>query len=64
MNDEDIKTVEQIIDKCKNCKLKECINCEINWNQVQAIENLLKENKELKSKLIIAKRNKGVNIYS
>lgn len=55
MNNEDIKTIEQLIDKCKNCTLQECINCEINYNQVQAIKNLLKENKELKSKLIIAK---------
>ena len=47
MNDEDIKTIEQLIDKCKNCTLQECINCEINYNQVQAIEKLLKENEEL-----------------
>jgi len=47
MNDEDIKTIEQIIDKCQNCKLQECINCEINYNQVQAIENLLNRNKDL-----------------
>ena len=46
MNNEDIKTIEQLIDKCKNCTLQECINCEINYNQVQAIKNLLKENKK------------------
>lgn len=56
MNDEDIKAVEQIIAKCKNCTLQECINCEINYNQVQAIENLLKTNIQLE-KIITRKMN-------
>lgn len=56
MNNEDIKTIEQLIDKCKNCTLQECINCEINYNQVQAIENLLNENKQLE-KTITRKMN-------
>lgn len=54
MNNEDIKTIEQLIDKCKNCTLQECINCEINYNQVHAIEKLLKENEKQRENLKIA----------
>ena len=45
--EEDIKRIESLIKKCNECKLKECINCEISWNEVQAIENILKKHQEL-----------------
>ena len=41
MEDEDIKRIECLIEKCKQCKLNACITCDICWSEVQAIENLL-----------------------
>lgn len=43
-----IEILEKIITRCKECKFATCENCEINWNEVQAIENLIQENKELR----------------
>lgn len=48
--EQDIEKVENLIKKCDECKLKECINCEISWSEVQAIKRLYEENKELKEK--------------
>jgi hypothetical protein len=59
----DIQEVDKLIKKCDECKLNECINCEISWTEVVSIkkitdeykkilkmnEVLLKENKELKN---------------
>ena len=59
----DIQEVDKLIKKCDECKLNECINCEISWTEVISIkkitdeykkilkmnEVLLKENKELKN---------------
>lgn len=54
MNDGDIKLLKSIV-KVHNTFLKGCKKETITEREIQAIENLLKENKELKSKLIIAK---------
>lgn len=62
----DIQEVDKLIKKCDECKLNECINCEISWTEVVSIkkitdeykkilkmnEVLLKENKELKNKIM------------
>ena len=45
--EENIKRVEQLIERCKQCKSNACITCDICWSEVQAIENLLKGYKEL-----------------
>ena len=59
----DIQKEDKLIKKCDECKLNECINCEISWTEVVSIkkitdeykkvlkmnEVLLKENEELKS---------------
>ena len=49
--EENIKVLEELINKCKECKFATCEQCEINWKQVQAIENLIKRNKELEEKV-------------
>lgn len=46
--EKDIKRIENLIKRCNQCKLNECITCDICWSEVQAIENLLKRNKVLK----------------
>lgn len=62
----DIQEVDKLIKKCDECKLNECINCKISWTEVVSIkkitdeykkilkmnEVLLKENKELKNKIM------------
>jgi len=50
--EEDIKRIKDLIETCKECKLHECINCEISWTEVQAIENLIKGYKELEERNI------------
>lgn len=45
--EQDIEKVERLIERCNECKLKECINCEISWTEVQAIKKLYKAYKEL-----------------
>ena len=47
---QDIEKIENLIKKCDKCKLKECINCEISWNEVQAIKRFHKAYKELEEK--------------
>lgn len=55
--DEDIKILENIIKKCKECNLNECVQCEYCYSDIQALEHILsdykrvlKENEELKDK--------------
>lgn len=43
-----IEILEKLVERCKECKFACCEQCEINNTQVRAIENLIKENKELK----------------
>ena len=45
--EEDIKRIECLIERCKQCKLNACITCDICWSEVQAIENIVKRYKEL-----------------
>ena len=40
--EKDIKQVESLIKKCDGCKLNECINCEINWTEIQSIKNIIR----------------------
>lgn len=47
----DIEILEELIQRCKECKFACCEQCEINWKEVQAIENLIKENKKLKKQM-------------
>lgn len=43
-----------LLEKCKNCKLKECIECEYTWSNLkETIENLQKENEGLKTGYLI-----------
>lgn len=56
MTKEDIQRVENLIKKCDNCKLNECINCEVSWSETASIRRLLdayielsKENEKLKA---------------
>ncbi len=39
--EKDIEKVEELIRKCDNCKLTECINCEISWTEVAAIRRII-----------------------
>ena len=39
-----IEIIEKLITRCEKCKLKECINCEISWTEVEAIKKLYKSN--------------------
>lgn len=49
MNEEiETEKLQKLIDRCNQCKFATCENCDISWNEVKAIENLIKENKELK----------------
>ena len=58
MNEEErnsIEKVENLIKRCDECKLKECINCETNYTEITSIKRivdsykrLLKENETLK----------------
>ena len=45
--EEDIKRVENLIKKCDECKLKECINCEISWTDIVAVRRLVDAYKEI-----------------
>ena len=42
--------LENLIKKCDECKLHECIGCEIVYNDIQAIKRLLFGIKEIKEK--------------
>ena len=41
------KTIIKLIEKCDNCKLNECINCEISYTEVQEIKKLVDRVTEL-----------------
>lgn len=43
---EDILKIEKLIAKCDECGLKECIQCEVCWDEVQSIKHLLSEYKK------------------
>lgn len=45
--EEDIDKLQKLIDRCKECKFATCEQCEINWTEVQAIQNLIAKYKEL-----------------
>lgn len=45
------KTIIKLIEKCDNCKLNECINCEISYTEVQEIKKLVDRVKDLEAKL-------------
>lgn len=40
--------LERLIKRCDECKLNECINCEISYSDIQTIKHLIKAYKELK----------------
>jgi hypothetical protein len=69
--EEAIKILEEIINRCEKCNFATCEQCEINWTEVQAIESLIKRNKELeeenkeKAKMITDQdRNLQISYYS
>lgn len=37
------KEGEQLLNKCDNCKLKECIGCEFTWADIQKIRKYIQE---------------------
>jgi hypothetical protein len=39
--DETTEKLKRLVARCKECKFATCENCEINWNEVQAIETIL-----------------------
>lgn len=41
MNEEEIKIIENIINRCSECKFATCENCEISWNEIKVIKKLL-----------------------
>lgn len=51
MTKEDIKRIENIIAKCRECKLAECIQCEISYTDICAISNLYNEKQTVRDKL-------------
>lgn len=46
MEEEKMKKLEDLIQRCKDCKFATCEQCEINWNDIQALESLLKAYKQ------------------
>ena len=53
----DIEKVENLIKKCDECKLKECINCEISWSEISSVRRLVDKYKELEEENKIIKGN-------
>lgn len=49
--EEDIEKVENLIKKCDECKLKECINCETNWTEVTSIKRIVDSYKKVLKEL-------------
>lgn len=47
------RIVDELISRCKECKFATCEQCEINWNEIQAIEKVIRvlqiENSQLKA---------------
>ena len=56
---EELKRVECLIERCSQCKLNACITCDICWSEVQAIENLVKQYKELKKHISFYEKNES-----
>lgn len=56
MNKEEVERIEKIINKCKDCRLHECIQCEISYTDICAISHLyndyLKYKEELETSII------------
>ena len=46
--DEIKRRIEALVVRCDCCKLKECIQCEISYTEIQAIKSLIKENNDLR----------------
>lgn len=54
----DIQEVDELIKKCDECKLNECINCEISWTEVVSIKKITDEYKKiLKMNEVLLKEN-------
>ena len=57
-NEEDILKSEKLIKKCDECKLNECINCEISWTEIASIRRLIDDYKRvLKMNEVLSKEN-------
>lgn len=46
-----IEEVENLIKRCDECKLKECINCETNWTEVTSIKRIVDSYKKVLKEL-------------
>lgn len=58
----DIQKVDKLIKKCDECKLNECINCEISWTEVVSIKKITDEYKKiLKMNEVLLKENEELN---
>ena len=58
----DIRKVDKLIKKCDECKLNECINCEISWTEVVSIKKITDEYKKiLKMNEVLLKENEKLN---
>lgn len=44
---EDIEKVENLIKRCDECKLKECINCETDWTEITSIKRIVDSYKKV-----------------
>lgn len=40
MTDEDMITIETLINRCNGCRFVACEQCEINWTQIKSIEKM------------------------
>lgn len=59
----DIQKVDKLIKKCDECKLNECINCEISWTEVVSIKKITDEYKKvLKINEVLLKENEEIKI--
>ena len=50
MNEEErnsIEKVENLIKRCDECKLKECINCETNYTEITSIKRIVDSYKKI-----------------
>ena len=61
MNEEErnsIEKVENLIKRCDECKLKECINCETNYTEITSIKRIVDSYKRLLKEDEILKKEK------
>ena len=49
--EKDIRKINNLIERCKECKFATCEQCEINWTEVKAIAHILAEREEDKKKI-------------